>query len=574
MKKSILATVLLLIILTATAACQRSGSGNTAETDAEKLKIMPFSERRFVFTNGLDYAEKQISSQEGNTKINKSYLVFSGFKNKDVEKKINQDISKKTDQAMDELLTNSASENGGKAPEVNSKESSAIVAYNCNNVLFIECYANEEFTLNSEVVSRQRLKAVGYDLNTGAELQLKDLFKKGSDYEKLINNYMLMHIIENNYDDPDSAYMSKPFQGIREGQSFSFSVEEGLKIILDEKNDEFEDLGYPNTVNIPLSAIGDELAVFDRYYDGKTNLFDNNGIKKLLPNLSEFKVSKLLQESGKNYNIYIEEGEFINIADKAVKTMLDNLAVCRLDVEGFKKRAAAQAASNPGERFGSISHDVSTMMNSGGYMSIVVWDAVYENDGVKETAKYVNYDFNKKSMMKLKDVFFGNFDYKTALAVIINNQYKEYNPDHLADISKDAISDDDFFFDESGLEINLNPQSDKANRSFWIPYEKIGWENLSLYGGSIGKAETGEYIIKGSDTRYLTDSDLSALSKEQLAIARNEIFARHGYVFKTQNYIDYFTSKSWYKPDPNYTGNLSAIEEYNVNLIKKYESKH
>jgi len=573
MRKSILATILLLIVLTATVACQKPGSGNTAGTGTENQNIMPFSERRFVYTNGLDYSEKQISSQEGSTKINKSYLVLSGFKNKNVEEKINQDITTTIDQTMDELLANSASENGGKAPEFNLKGSSAVVSYNCNNVLFIECYANAEFTLNSEVVSRQRLKAVGYDLNTGVKLQLKDLFKNGSAYEKLINDYILMHIIENNYDDPDSGYMNKPFQGIREGQNFSFSVD-GLKIILDEKNDEFEDLGYPNTVNIPLSAIGDELAVFDRYYDANANLFDKNGIKKLLPNISEFKVSKLLQESGENYNIYIEEGEFINIADEAVKTMLDNLAVSRLDVEGFRKRAAAQADANPGEHFGSISHDVSTMMNSGGYMSIVVWDSVYENGEVKETAKYVNYDFNKKSLMKLKDVFFGNFDYRTVIAAIANNQYKNYNPEHLADISKDAISEDDFFFDESGLEIHLNPQSDKSYRSFWIPYEKIGWENLALYGGSPGKAEVDEYIIKGSDTRYLTNFDLSALTKEQLAIARNEIFARHGYVFKTQDYIDYFNSKSWYKPDPNYSGNLSDIEEYNVNLIKQYESEH
>jgi hypothetical protein len=573
MRKSILATVLLLIILTATAACQKSGSGNTAETGTENLSIMPFSERRFVFTNGLDYSEKLVSSQEGSTKISKSYLVFSGFKNKDVEEKINQDAARTIDQTMEELLANTAAENGGKAPVPESKESSANVVYNCNNVLFIECYANEEFTVNSELVSRQRLKAVGYDLNTGAKLQLKDLFKKGSGYEKMINDYILMHIIENNYDDPDSAFMSKPFQGIREGQSFSFSVE-GLKIILDEKNDEFEDLGYPNTVNIPLSVIGDELAVFDRYYDGKTNLFEKNGIKKLLPNLSEFKVTKLFQESGKNYNIYIEEGEFINIADAAVKTMLDNLTVCRIDLDGFRKKAAAQAAANPGENFGNVNHDVSTMFNAGGYMSIVVWDAVYENGEMQETAKYVNYDFNNKSMMKLKDIFFGNFDYKTAIALIINNQYKEYNPDHLADVSKDAISEEDFFFDESGLEIHLNPQSEESYRSFWIPYEKIGWENLALFGGGTGKAEVNQYIIAGSDSRYLTDSDLSALTKEQLEIARNEIFARHGYVFKTQYYIDYFNSKSWYKPDPNYSGNLSGIEEYNVNLIKKYESEH
>jgi hypothetical protein len=481
MRKSILATVLVLILLTAATACQRPGNGNTSETGAEDLNIIPFGERRFIYANGLDYEEKQISSQEGSTRTNKGYPVLSGFKNKAVEEKMNQDIAGTIDQAMDELLANAASENGGEAPAVNSKASNANVVYNCNNILFIEYYANAEFTLNSEVVWRQSLKAVGYDLNTGGKLQLKDLFKTGIGYEKLINDYILMYIIENNYDDPDSSYMSKPFQGIREGQSFSFSTG-GLKIILDEKNDEFEELVYPNTVNIPLSVIGDELAVFDRYYDGKTNLFEKNGIKKLLPNLSEFKVDKLLEESGKNYNIHIEEGKFINIADEAVKTMLDNLTAFSLDVEGFRKRAAAQAAPTPGEYFGSMEHGVRTLMNSGGYMSIVVRDAVYEKVEVQETEKYVNYDFNKKSMMKLKDIFFWDFDYKAAIVAIINAPDNYYNPDNLPDISKDAISEDDFCFDENGVEIHLNPQQgDKSYRSFWIPYEKIGWENLVLY---------------------------------------------------------------------------------------------
>jgi hypothetical protein len=481
MRKSILAVALSLILLAVITGCKSSGNGNTADAGTENLKITPFSERRFIYTNGLDYQEKEISSQEGNTKISKSYPVLSGFKNKAVEEMMNQDIAGTIDQTMEELLASSASENGGKAPEVNSKESSANVVYNCNNVLFIEYYANAECTLNSGAVSRQRLSAVGYDLNTGGKLQLKDLFKNGSGYEKLINDYILMHIIENNYDDPDSAYMSKPFQGIREGQSFSFGTG-GLKIILDEKNGEFEELGYPNTINIPLSVIGDELAVFDRYYDGNANLFEKDGIKKLLPNLSEFKVNKLLQESGYNYSVYIEEGEFIGIADEAVKTMLDNLTACSLDAEGFRKRAAAQAAANPGEHFGSMEHDVRTVMNAGGYMSIVVRDVVYEKGEVEETAKYINYDLSKKSMIKLNDIFTGDFDYKTAIAAIVNDPDNYYNPDHLANISKDGISEEDFCFDENGVEIHMNPQqNDNSYRSFWIPYEEIGWENLALY---------------------------------------------------------------------------------------------
>jgi hypothetical protein len=86
--------------------------------------------------------------------------------------------------------------------------------------------------------------------------------------------------------------------------------------------------------------------------------------------------------------------------------------------------------------------------------------------------------------------------------------------------------------------------------------------------------ETGYYILPDSSTRNLSDNEVSSLSKEQLALARNEIFARHGYVFNNQTYKDYFSSKSWYVPNPSFSGSiddLNAYEKYNVQLIQKYE---
>lgn len=129
-----------------------------------------------------------------------------------------------------------------------------------------------------------------------------------------------------------------------------------------------------------------------------------------------------------------------------------------------------------------MEHDVRTVMNAGGYMSIVVRDVVYEKGEVEETTKYFNYDLNKKSMIKLNDIFTGDFDYKTAIAAIVNDPDNYYNPDHLANISKDGISEEDFCFDENGVEIHMNPQqNDNSYRSFWIPYREIGWKNLALY---------------------------------------------------------------------------------------------
>ncbi len=88
----------------------------------------------------------------------------------------------------------------------------------------------------------------------------------------------------------------------------------------------------------------------------------------------------------------------------------------------------------------------------------------------------------------------------------------------------------------------------------------------------------GDYIFPNSDKEYLTDADVSGLSKDQLRIARNEIMARHGRIFDSQDLKDYFGSKSWYSGtispsdfDANMNSRLSAVELANVEMIKKYE---
>ena len=72
----------------------------------------------------------------------------------------------------------------------------------------------------------------------------------------------------------------------------------------------------------------------------------------------------------------------------------------------------------------------------------------------------------------------------------------------------------------------------------------------------------------------LNESQLSGKSLEELALLRNEIFARKGYVFSTQEYSQHFESQDWYTPiQSNAEIILSEIESKNVEFIKKLESK-
>lgn len=72
-----------------------------------------------------------------------------------------------------------------------------------------------------------------------------------------------------------------------------------------------------------------------------------------------------------------------------------------------------------------------------------------------------------------------------------------------------------------------------------------------------------EYIFEDSNSRFLDRSELEGLSKKELRLARNELYARHGFIFGKKDLQDYFGSKSWY--DPSITPEEFGADEDNFN---------
>lgn len=85
------------------------------------------------------------------------------------------------------------------------------------------------------------------------------------------------------------------------------------------------------------------------------------------------------------------------------------------------------------------------------------------------------------------------------------------------------------------------------------------------------KKQSGKYILEGSDTRYISRSEVEKLDKNEQTLALNEIFARHGRRFNTPEIQAYFDKQSWYKgtlsPSEFDESVLSAIERSNINTI-------
>ena len=78
----------------------------------------------------------------------------------------------------------------------------------------------------------------------------------------------------------------------------------------------------------------------------------------------------------------------------------------------------------------------------------------------------------------------------------------------------------------------------------------------------------GGFIFPNSDSSYLSNAQVSALSDDDLQLAINEIYARRGRIFKDASLNAYFNSQSWY--EGKYTP-----EEFEKNVkFNTYEQKN
>lgn len=104
-------------------------------------------------------------------------------------------------------------------------------------------------------------------------------------------------------------------------------------------------------------------------------------------------------------------------------------------------------------------------------------------------------------------------------------------------------------------------------------------QNSSLPSSNPYSAYTADYIIPDSSSRMISSSELSGYSADQLRIARNEIYARHGRMFNDSDLQAYFNSKHWYTgtiaPDSFVESQyLSETERKNAETIRAYEESH
>lgn len=82
---------------------------------------------------------------------------------------------------------------------------------------------------------------------------------------------------------------------------------------------------------------------------------------------------------------------------------------------------------------------------------------------------------------------------------------------------------------------------------------------------------SADFLLPQSGAQPLSPTDIAALDKAQLRLARNEIYARHGRIFKSPDLAAHFSRYAWYRPVAAEVS-LSPVEQRNVDLLQRAEA--
>lgn len=108
---------------------------------------------------------------------------------------------------------------------------------------------------------------------------------------------------------------------------------------------------------------------------------------------------------------------------------------------------------------------------------------------------------------------------------------------------------------------------DSGSWDYSVVYQYISDSYYYYYGADDFYVDPDSYILYDSDIRYLTADDICQLTLQELCYARNEIYARRGRIFQSQELTDYFDQKNWY------WGTI-APAAFSENLLNEYEKSN
>ena len=248
-------------------------------------------------------------------------LLISGLENRQIDDKINERL--KT--LYIEMKARDLPPYRGikvKIPlgsELRDNYLHASVPYSFNNVISV-VIENMRYYVTPDKASKYQYghsvtvtETLNFDLNTGEEIALLDIFADDVNHEAIVNEHVSRLIMNSAASEEESSYgtywgeptikLVSPFKQIQPDQKF-YLFQGGINIVFDHNNPELDTSSFrPASLPIYFCDIGKNVAVTQRYWNEDNGIFANNAppAKEFVEHSNAKKRAVTQQELGDGY---------------------------------------------------------------------------------------------------------------------------------------------------------------------------------------------------------------------------------------------------------------------------------
>lgn len=374
---------------------------------------------------------------------------------------------------------------------------------------------------------------------------------------KIMDNVKDINIQNTNNEKNGSIFVLK-----NDGKVYAWGKNQNGQLGVGDNENKYEPIELPlenvsyifNThfLNIAITQSGDVYNI-----SGKPNLVDRDNYNKIFgENIIPYKLN-LNGDLYKDSNLFASNVAFTNIRVNLYAGIKINSYVTKNGgLYSWGESPIGDGSNIPRK------NPVLVLQN-------VIQSGVINNNRIALTSEGKLYMVNTKNTYK----------YESVASDVYLLSLGERMPSAMSDIFFDFYgyftNDGSFYTYGTGSSENFSPTLLLKD----VALPKIKYVITPLAEQSTTNSQTPPNISSGKknlsyalSTQILTEDDLLGLSKQELRILRNEIFARHGYIFKSQDLRGYFSTKDWYKPQYNdVTRLLNTIEQRNVAFIQRHE---
>ncbi len=521
------AGVLLMAILMAALTCGGCSNGNTDGQGQNGSGVKGPVEIKYLVENPIT----EVPAEEQTDTSYYRSITITGLKDAEVEKKINERLTESYEQAR----------SGEQPPYRGIKtlipEGSQLIWDNVsmniygsfNNVLSVMLNRYASYAVPDasgtiveispggyrDVQSFSTMDCLNFDLNTGEEIRLEQVFTDNSDYPGLLNRIIDEKLLqaqasEEGYFDMNLYNLKqvKPFTGVVSDQAF-FLSDYGLSLIFDYRTAEFETNMQAVSLTIPWAEFQGDAAITKRFYDESKDLYTSGEpiVKTLLAGTEKIDRQEQFYEKIGKVNVYTSASYSSSYPENVREKVLELYAMDEKEIQRLNT-AMAEFTPEMIEQSGEAYYELRVSAYSAGHFVSVtkeVYDALPsssspDTNGMRQWREYHCYDKNSGKEILFNDVFNQGYDpsavVKKAIVTAIQNDVLSYGEGQKLSSEEKArlLGDDniDVLYDKiqgvglytTGMDLSV-PPIEIGNSSYLlminIPYQDLGSDNLAIY---------------------------------------------------------------------------------------------